>query len=131
MSRSILLPFILIAATAIIGDFVGGGGAHGRDIAIAAMIAILAVIAGLMPVRFAADRTAVGLFQAAWIGSILHLAVFLALGAAFLFAWKPPTVFVMWLLGMYWMTLAALCFILVKAMRTAIPHSGTPLTKGE
>ncbi len=125
---------------AIIGIVAGSGGAHGRDAAVAAAIAILAVIAGLMPVRFAADRTAVGLFQSAWIGSILHLTVFLALGATVIFSCKPPTAFVIWLLAMYWLTLVALCVTLVRVIRSEIPQNGnaagnalagTPATKGE
>jgi len=120
MSKSILVTLILIAAAAI-GGVILGNGSRARDAAIAALIGMTAVIAGLMPIRFAADRTATGLFQSAWIGSILHLTVFLALGSTIIFTWKPPTAFVMWLLAMYWLTLAGLCITLVKALRTPIP----------
>jgi hypothetical protein len=134
MSKPILVILILIASAAIIGSVVDSG-SHARDAAIAAVIGTFAIIAGLLPVRFAADRTAVGLFQSAWIGSILHLTVFLALSGTVIFTrsslGKPPTAFVMWLLGMYWLTLAGLCITLVRVMRSEIHHAASPVTKGE
>ncbi len=121
---------MLLAAYALCA-FVIFSGSHGHDEAISAVIGMTAVLAGIMPVRVAADRTAVGLFQSAWIGSILHLTVFLALGAAVIFSLKPPTAFVMWLLLMYWLTLAGLCITFVRAMRTVVPQNGKLATKGE
>jgi hypothetical protein len=127
MSKSILL-MLLIAAVALTGASLYGNAAHPRDAAIAASIGFIAIIAGLLPVRFAADRGAINLFQSAWIGSILHLTAFLGLGGAVIFATKPSSAFVIWLLAMYWLTLIGLCSVMIKTLRSAAPQMPGALT---
>jgi hypothetical protein len=127
MSRLILL-ILLIAAAAVIGAAMVGSAAHPRDAAIAASIGLIAIVAGLLPVRFAADRSAINLFQSAWIGSILHLTAFIGLGGAIIFATKPSSAFVIWLLAMYWLTLIGLCSVMIKTLRSAAPQMPGALT---
>ena len=127
MSKPILL-ILLIAAVAVSGASLYGNAAHPRDAAIAVSIGIIAIVAGLLPVRLAADRSAINLFQSAWIGSILHLTVFLGFGIAILYATKPSSAFVIWLLAMYWVTLIGLCSVMIKTLRTAAQHMPGALT---
>jgi hypothetical protein len=127
MSKPILL-ILLIAAVAVIGASIAGNAAHPRDAAIAASIGVVAIVAGLLPVRFAADRSAINLFQSAWIGSILHLTAFIGLGGAYIFATKPSSAFVIWLLAMYWLTLIGLCSVMIKTLRGAAPQMPGALT---
>ena len=127
MSKPILL-ILLIVAVAAIGVTIAGNAAHPRDAAIAASIAIIAIIAGILPVRLAADRSAINLFQSAWIGSILHLTAFIGLGGAVIFATKPSSAFVIWLLAMYWLTLIGLCSVMIKTLRSAAPQMTGAMT---
>jgi len=121
MSKAILLILVLVTVAVAVG--VGVCGAlkvpmHALDASLAAGIAVIAAALGLLPIRFRADRTPVTLFQSAWLGSVLHMAVAAALGLAALFILKLSTPFVIWLLVMYWITLIGLCVALIKALRS-------------
>jgi hypothetical protein len=127
-----LKPILLIAgaiAVAVAGGIgcraITGTPAHVREAAMAAGVGLVAAIGGLLPLQLNSDRSAVNLFQSAWIGSILHLTAFLAFGALVIFTLKPPTAFVVWLLAMYWLTLLGLCAVMVRTMRTCTGAAGS------
>jgi hypothetical protein len=122
MPKAILL--ILVMVTVAVAVAVGVCGIlkaplHPIDASLAAGIGLAGSIAGLLPIQFRADRTPVGLFQSAWVGSVLHMGVSAVLGIIALLVLKLSTPFVIWLLVMYWITLIGLCVALVKTLRSA------------
>jgi hypothetical protein len=129
MSKAILLIVALVSIALIVGESVcaaTGSPLHGREAGLAGAIGLIAAITGLLPLQLRADRSAVALFQSAWIGSILHMAIAAALGMGAIYFLKLSTPFVVWLLAMYWMTLIGLCVVLVKAMRASGPVTDQP-----
>jgi hypothetical protein len=121
ISKAILLILVLVTACAAIGVSVcetAGLPMHTLDASLAAGIGLIASIAGLLPLHLRTDRTHIALFQSAWIGSILHMAISAALGVAGIYFLKLTTPFAVWLLVMYWITLIGLCTAFVKTMRT-------------
>jgi hypothetical protein len=124
ISKAILLNLILVIAVVALGVSVcstRGIAAHTSDAALAAAIGLIAVAVGLLPIHFRRDRTPVTMFQSAWIGSILHMGLALALGVGGICFFKLSTPFVLWLLAIYWITLIGLCVALVKTLRTIGP----------
>jgi hypothetical protein len=120
ISKAILLILVLVTACAAIGVTVcesAGLPMHTLDASLAASIGLIAAITGLLPLHLRNDRSPVALFQSAWIGSILHMAIAAALGIAGIYFLKLATPFVVWLLVMYWITLIGLCTAFIKTMR--------------
>jgi hypothetical protein len=126
MSKPVLLIFLVVAAIAV-GAGVIGGPPTAHAAAMAAPISVIAMIVALLPLRFAVDRSAVNLFQSAWIGSIVHMAIFVIAGGAIIFSLAPSSAFVIWLLAFYWITLIGLCFVMIKTLRSAAPYGGGAL----
>jgi hypothetical protein len=130
-SKAILLILVLVTAATAVGVTVcetAGLPMHTINAAIAAGIGLVAAIVGLLPLRFRADTTPVALFQSAWIGSIIHMAIAAALGIAALYLLKLATPFVVWLLMMYWITLMGLCVVFVKTLRSGELGPTQPIT---
>ena len=120
LSKAILLILVLVTAAAAIGVTVcetAGLPLRTLDASMAAGVGLVAAIVGLLPLHFRTDRTPVALFQSAWIGSILHMALAATLGIATICLRKLTTSFVIWLLLMYWITLIGLCLAFVNTLR--------------
>ena len=57
------------------------------------------------------------LFQAGFAGTVIHLMLAALLAAVVMFGWKTGNAFAYWLLGMYWLSLLGLCWVIVKRLR--------------
>lgn len=90
---------------------------HAREMVMAAGVCLLAAETGVIPLVWQRTAQPAVLFQAGFAGTVLHLAMAALLGAATLFCLKPGPAFVYWLLAMYWVTLIALCVVIVKRLR--------------
>jgi hypothetical protein len=129
-----VLKMVMLNVAVVLGAGLAGAGIcravgvdpHGRDVALAAAIALVAACAGAAPIAFrrgvAADIG--GIFQACFLGTVLHLATAVVLTVVVLLTLRPGNAFVYWMLVMYWLTLGGLCAIFVRTLRK--PTSGAP-----
>jgi hypothetical protein len=121
LSKAILLILVLVTAAVAVGVSacgMAGIGLHTQDVALPAVIGIVAGIAGLVPLHLRIDRTPAGQLQSAWMGSILHMATAALLGIGCIYLLKRSTPFVVWLLAMYWISLIGLCIALARTLRS-------------
>jgi hypothetical protein len=121
VTRNILISFALvIVATVLCAGACRAAGAdpHLSDLGLAAGICLLAAIAGLIPISFAGRSSLTALFQAALIGSVLHMAAAIGLAAAAVLCLRRGNVFVYWMLAFYWVTLLEILAIFVGRSRT-------------
>jgi len=117
---------VLAAATGIFVCRAVGANPHIPEMLIAGGICLLSAALAMIPIlRQPAHATHAGLFQSAFLGSVIHLALCIALAAIILFWRKPGSAFIYWLLAMYWLTLIGLCTAFVKRLRVAAKPLGT------
>lgn len=107
---------VIVSAVMIVCRATGADPA-GRDMALAAVICLVAAEIAVVPVALG-PKGAPDLFRAAFAGTVLHLLVAVLLGAAVIFVLKPGLPFVVWLLVMYWVTLIVFCAVCVRLFRS-------------
>ena len=107
----------LIAVAVVVGKCTGAS-IQWPAMLLAAAIGLISGEAGLLPLLLHQGDDPAGRFQSAWIGTVLHLGLAVMLSALVLLMLKPGTVFVYWLLGMYWLTLICLCTVMVRVFRS-------------
>jgi len=117
---------VVAAATGIAVCRAAGTNPHIPEMLVASGICLLAAALATIPIlRQPADATHAALFQSAFLGSVIHLALAIAFAAVILFWRKPGSAFIYWLLAMYWLTLTGLCAVFVKRMRVPAKPLGT------
>jgi hypothetical protein len=114
IAASILLPAVLLLA---IGVHI-----HPAEPIAAALISIGAALAGILPVAASRRTDAVGVFQLALIGTVLHLVAAVALfGVGFaVHAISAAITFFYWLLAGYCVSLAALVWQLRQVLLNTV-----------
>lgn len=123
MKGLLLVPLCVVAAAAVGCVVCAAAGApqHVRQIIPAAAITALAGALATMPAYLARGAGQEAVMQAALASMGAHMLLTLALAAA---AWALKAVvfapaLLGWLLGFYWLALAALAFALVRMIRQA------------
>jgi hypothetical protein len=129
MKTLILIPvavaIVLAGAEAVC--LVAGLPLHMRELATAAVVAMVAAEVGLLPSWAMRRAEPVKQAQAALGGTMLHLFLTILLGAAVMVAnvVEPREPFVYWLIGAYWTSLGLLVWGLVRLL-----PSRRPIAKG-
>jgi hypothetical protein len=124
----LVIPVVMILATAVsvAACRTAGINPHVHDLMTAAGICLIAAEVGIIPLLRIRHRVAIALFQAAFLGTVLHLTLEVLLGGIVLFWLKPSSAFIYWLLASYWLTLLGLCAVFVRALRATANPNGTP-----
>jgi len=127
LAAALINPILIaIASVAGIGLTRAAGLApHSHELVLAAIAALLASEAALIPHFLKIDNSPANLFQSAFLGTIIHLGLFLAQGASIYFMMKPGNAFIWWLMPMYWVTLIGLCLVFIRTMRSPLPSTKT------
>ena len=117
---------IIVAGLAGAGvAHIAGFNPHTHELILAAIAALVASEAALLPHMLKTEASPVAAFQAALYGTIIHLLLFLILGAGILFLLKPNLAFIWWLMPMYWVTLVGVCSVFIRAMRSPTESTKT------
>jgi hypothetical protein len=117
---AMLLNPLIVLVSAAIGFAVcraAGINPHPPQMLIASGVCMFAAEMGMIPLLRQRNQSAAALFQAAFLGSVIHLALAAVLAVVVILGLKPGNSFVFWLLAMYWLTLASLCVLFVKTIR--------------
>ncbi len=122
MLRATIIPPVLVIVTAMIGVVVCrafGVDPHARTLLGAASVCVAVAELSLVPSLLNANTAPAAVFQAAFLGTVIHLGLVAAVAGAVVFTLKPDTSFVYWILLMYWVTLIGLCVGFIRAVRTS------------
>jgi len=124
---AILAGLLAIAAVAALVLRQSTGQPHLRELAYATAITFVSAELSLLPAALARRASPVALFQAAFGGTVLHLLLTLALGAAAnsLAAGIDRRIFLFLLLGLYWFSLIFVVTALTRVFRRAMPDSSS------
>jgi hypothetical protein len=120
VARNILISFgFVIAAAALCAGICRALGCdpHLTDLTLAAGVCLLESIAGLAPISFAGGASLAGTFQAALVGSVLHMVSALIFAFVAVMGLRRGNAFVYWMLAFYMLTLGELVVIFVTHMR--------------
>jgi len=91
---------------------------HLHELLIAGGLTGLASTLGLFPLYRLSQPSPASGFQAAFLGSILHLVLCLGGACAIISLLHTSTAFVYWMLVLYWLTLFGMCGVFVSQLRT-------------
>jgi hypothetical protein len=119
--RSMLVSPLLVVFAAVAGGMIcraNGINPHPHEAWLAAIVALLASSAGVFPIIWFSKPTRASGFQAALLGSVLHLAICLGGAGVILVMRRPPDAFVYWMLVLYWLTLFAMCGVFIGRLRS-------------
>ena len=117
---------IIVAGAAGVGvSHVAGFNPHFHELLLASIATLLASEIALVPHFLKSDNTPASSFQAAFLGTMIHLGLSLILGAGIVLMLKPATAFIWWLMPMYWVTLIGICTIFIRSMRSPVGSNKT------
>ncbi len=94
-----------------------GANPHAAELLTAAGVCLISVEVGVLPLALRRKATPDALFQAGFLGTVLHLLLAAALAAVVMFGFNTSNAFAYWMLGMYWMSLLGLCWVIAGRMR--------------
>jgi hypothetical protein len=105
------------------------GGYHVQDIAYAAGITLVSAELAMIPITLTRKSGPVANFQAAFGGTVIHLFLTFAAGAACygLKLVADRQVFLFLLLGFYWFSLVFVVIAMIRIFRRSIPHGAGPV----
>jgi predicted lysophospholipase L1 biosynthesis ABC-type transport system permease subunit len=96
------------------------GNAHLRDVAFASGITLVSALVSLIPMSLVRKSDAVAVFQSGFAGTVIHLMMTLAAGAAaFLLRLVDRNVFLFLLLSFYWFSLIFVVTAMNRTVRQA------------
>ena len=126
------LGLLLIAAAAalILRQFTGSY--HGQEVGFAAGIALVSAELAMVPLALSRRLGPVANFQAAFGGTLMHLFICLAAGAA-VYALQlagDRNVYVFLLLGFYWFSLIFIVIAMTRVFRRTMPQDGAAAAAG-
>jgi hypothetical protein len=124
----LLSPSVILVA-AVAGTTIcraTGVDPHLHELLLACGLALLASAAGVSPILCLPHAAPASRFQAALLGSILHLLICLVGGCSVVFLRHPTDAFVYWMLILYWLTLSTMCVVFVSRLRTPVRSLETP-----
>ena len=127
MSRTLLVIPVAVVAVAGSGAAICsvlGFNAHLADLLLASTICLVAGVAGSVPVSLTVSNSPAAVFQSAFLGTIVHLALSVVLCGVAIFGLKRGGPFIFWAIGMYWVTLLALCAVFVRRLRLPVEPAG-------
>ena len=117
MKTLLLIPLAVGAALAAAAALcrLAGLPPHGRELLIAAIVAVIAAEAAFVPALLFRRASAVTQAHAALGGTVVHLLLTIIMAAAVMVARvvEPSGPFVFWLTGAYWLSLAMLVWSLI------------------
>ena len=122
MLRATIIPPVLVIVTAVIGVVVCrafGWDPHIKTLLGAAAVCVVVAELSLIPSLLTTETGPAAAFQAAFLGTVIHLGLVAAAAATVVFTVKPDTSFVYWILLMYWITLIGLCVGFIRAVRSS------------
>jgi hypothetical protein len=132
MKSLILIPVITAAFFAIATALLAASGVriHPADPLAAGAISAGAGILGILPIAVSKRKDAVGIFQLALVGTVLHLVAAVALTTAAMAAHLVTAKlgFMYWLLAGYWLSLILLIWQLRHRLLAAIDLPKGPAT---
>ena len=120
MLRAALINPILLAIVFGTGMSVcryAGINLHLHEAMLALTVFVIASEVALLPLMFQIKPTTLSLTQAALIGMVVHLMLAILLALAIMLLTKPAAAFAYWSLVFYWVTLAGLAFVFIRAVR--------------
>jgi hypothetical protein len=123
------IALLALAALALVRQVTGGP--HTREVLTTAAIVIVSTELALLPITLARRAGPVAVFQAAFGGTVIHLFLALAMGAAchVLHLVSGGGLFLFLLLGLYWVSLIVLVVAMVRIFRASAAgglHPGSP-----
>ena len=130
MLFTLLLNPGIIALAAGLAIFVCrslGADPHLKEMLTAAGVCLISAEVGVLPLVRKQRASPDVLFQAGFAGTILHLVLAAVMGAVVMFGFKASDAFAYWLLGMYWVSLMGLCWVIVKRLRAKRLGCGRPV----
>jgi hypothetical protein len=99
------------------------GHAHLRELAIVTAITVAASLAAMIPLALSGRSDPVVVFQAAFGGTIIHLFLTMAMGAAVhAMKWVDRSFFLFLLLGFYWFSLIFTVIAMIRTFRRSVPQ---------
>ncbi len=124
-------PLIILVVFAVGFSICGALGLnpHYREALIAAGINLVAAELAMIPVFIIRNKPADNVVQGALVSTIVHMGI-AAGGAMAVLQWShPPQAFLYWLCAFYWTTLAGVCRILMKLIKSApVPTFQSPVS---
>lgn len=125
MKAMLIIPITVLGALAAAAGMcvLAGVQPHGRDLLLAAIVAIAAAEVGLAPMLLLRSTEPTTRAQVALGGTVAHMLITILLAAAVMVGRvvEPATPFVLWLIGAYWISLALLVKTLIVVLsRTAV-----------
>jgi hypothetical protein len=121
------LCIVLAAAAAVPIVRAATGRGHEREVITAGAIVLIAGELSLLPLVFARRSKMLVVFQAALIGTVIHLFLTFAMGAvAFAMRLIEDRYFFLFvLMGLYWVSLIFLVIVMTRAGRQAEPETAS------
>ena len=117
---------LIVASLAGVGVArLAGFSPHLHELVLAVITALVASEISLIPHLLKIENTPAATFQAAFLGTVLHLALFLVQGVVIVLTIKPGSAFIWWLMPLYWVTLIGLCSIFIRTMRAPVESKTT------
>lgn len=97
---------------------------HLRELGIVTAIIFVSAQVAMIPLFLTRGASPVAVFQAAFGGTVIHLFLTLALGAAVhMMHWADRGMFLFLLLGFYWFSLIFVITAMIKIFRQSVPQS--------
>jgi hypothetical protein len=118
--RPLLINPLLVLGVAAVGAVScrwTGADWHGRELAVAAAVSLLAAEAAVTMIALQHGASTVHLVQTSLMALGLHLLLSLVLAAAAMLSGRVGPAFAWWMLAMFWATLLGVCAVLVRAIR--------------
>jgi hypothetical protein len=96
---------------------------HLRELGIVTAIILISSQVAMIPLLLTRGASPVAVFQAAFGGTVIHLFLSLALGAAVhSMGWAGRGLFLFLLLGFYWFSLSFVITAMIKIFRQSVPQ---------
>jgi hypothetical protein len=118
MKTLIVIPIVVAAALAAAGGLcrLAGVPLHGRDLFLAAAVAVVAAEAGMIPAILLRRNDPSIRAQAALGGTVMHMLLTILMASAVMVAKvvEPSAPFVLWLTAAYWLSLVLLVRGLIR-----------------
>lgn len=120
MLAIIPLSLVLVAAVGVAGCKALGRATHANEMLGALGLVLVASALAVLPAQLQRHKLqTAAMFQASFIGTVVHLGLILVSGIALSLLKLASTAFILWLLAGYWASLAAISMVFVNLIRRA------------
>lgn len=126
MKSLVWIPVVIVVAALAAVPILRAitGAAHTRELLIAGAICLVSSEMALIPLLLTRRASQIAVSQAALVGTVVHMFMMLALGAA-AYALQmvgQRNLFLFLLMGLYWVSLILIVIAMIKAVRHAPPE---------